>query len=338
MRTFRLKEWALMAAARLFPHWFGRKSRPVVLRPRKLRPPVRLTLDVYESREAPTALDGIGSALLGPSRPSETLPALVQSVPASTLALPEIENRPSALFTPGGIASYEAFGQAQNSPLSSADEHPPSVPTLMPWTFAAVAFTTNLDGMPSPDSLWQDPFALDGLLASRAHPPASLGDGAPVAHAGTPAYPGSDGGGGGGSRGSGGGSSSSPQQNGSSGNSNASGEPNMLFPPAGPANAPAGAAGVTPSTTPASATNPLLPAALPTPSSGNNAGTSSGSLGWPGTASAGPAPDHRAADPSVSPQSNIVPLIAVCSPPPPGAVTDVLSGCGMAPVISSDCS
>jgi hypothetical protein len=164
MRTFRVNEWALMAAARLFPRWFGRKSRPVVLRPRKARPPVRPIMEICESREAPTAIDGLASALVGPSRPSEILPALVQSVQTApepaldfwAVSPHDIVGRSAVTgFSVGreqssGSAGYSAERDEADSALSESTK-------ALPWNSQASLFAANFETLLNPDALFADP-------------------------------------------------------------------------------------------------------------------------------------------------------------------------------------
>jgi hypothetical protein len=270
MRSNRFHRWVLDLITKCYPRLYSRRHDPIIRPPRRA---IRLQLDPFETREAPTNMSPVGPGaawLASLVRPPESLPALVQSdlvsQPPSLQGIGENVVLPSLLR--GGVGG-EVFGGGPGGEGANST----TTPMPMPWTFTGVAFSANLDALPSFDSLLQDPLALDGLLPNRSHPPASLGGGAPEPH-----VPGSDAASAGDYGGSGAPSLSAPQQNAFFLDASLPTQPNMLLPPGALDNALAPAAGapVSPS---GSATNLLLPHALPPSGNNGHPATSYGSLG-----------------------------------------------------------
>ncbi len=314
MRTFRVNEWALMAAVRLFPRWFGRKSRPLVLRPRKTWRPVRPDLERLDARESPTSLfaDPLTASLVSLSPPAQPLPALVQLGSQTPSPWSNGWNSISAVLRHGSIGAPEAAPSdpASPSPLGGEPwvtgwgegERAPTTPAAMPWTFAAVAFSANLNAISSPESLLQDPFGVDGLVAGRSHASAALGDIAPVGHARTPAYPGSDGAGGGDSAGSGPQPAPALQQNSFPMESNSPGQPNIMLPPGGFSNTFSAPAGGT-----SGNQNPLGPTTAPAFPLTTNAGNPSPQAQPSSPQPTGPGGSPPASPPGEGPLKNTGP-------------------------------
>jgi hypothetical protein len=264
-------------------HWLPRRTCCQPAKPcqcRRTRPPVRLNLEIIEERLGPTNMSPVapGAALLASLvRPPEPLPGLVQHPPSSDFVLPSPLRGGAGGELSSGWQGLKSVLQNSPSPLGGEGwgegEQVSTTPALMPWTYTAIAFSGNLNAIPSADSVIQDPLALDGLPPNRSHPPASLGGGASEPHA-----PGSDAASAGDNGGFGAPSLSPPQQNASFLDASLPTQPNILLPPGALDNAPAAAAGAVVSSS-GSATNLLLPQALPPSGSNGQPATSYGSLG-----------------------------------------------------------
>jgi hypothetical protein len=318
-------------------HWFPRRSCCQPAKACQCRPTprsVRLDAELLEGRFGPTNMSPVapGAALLASLvRPPEPLPALVQHTPSSDFVLPSPLREASGGELSLSWQTPKSVLQNSPSPLGGEGwgegERVSTTPALMPWTYTAIAFSPNLNAIPSADSVMQAPLALDSQPAIRSHPPASLGGGAPEPH--TPA---ADAASAGDYGGSGAPSLSPPQQNAFFLDASLPTQPNILLPPGALGNAPSAAPGapVANAGTPAypgsptatgAATNLLLPQGLPVSSNNGQPVTHNGP---PTTNNSDPSPDN--------------PLIPICvAISDNGTVVNLATDCGLgiAPVINN---